>query len=311
MRRGANEITTERAIGIDVGGTKIAVGAVDATGTILARRTIPTDPRAGFDPAIARLIDAVDATLAETGWHSTDLAGVGIGCPGPFDMESGRIENWYTLPGWDGCNIVSPLAARYDKPVRLSNDADAALRGEALAGAAQGARVAVMLTIGTGIGGAALVDGKIHKGTAGAHPEIGHVPIDPAGPECYCGTHGCLESLAAGPALERAGAPLGYRDARAIFAAAEAGEDRARTIIERGVNAVETATWALIHSFLPELILFGGGIGEDHFPIYRDAARRAIARSTLVPQDAIQVIKAALGNDAGIVGAAALTFDGG
>ena len=209
---------SDRAIGIDVGGTKIAAGAVDATGTILARRTIPTDPRAGFDAAMARLIDAIDETLTEAGWQSGELAGLGLGCPGPFDVESGQIENWYTLPGWDGCDIVSPLAARYGKSVRLANDADAALRGEALAGAARGANAAVMLTIGTGIGGAALIDGKIHRGTAGAHPEIGHVPIDPTGPACYCGTQGCLESLAAGPALERAGAEFGYTNARAIFA---------------------------------------------------------------------------------------------
>ncbi len=304
-------MTSGHAVGIDIGGTKIAVGAVDGSGAIRARRTIPTDAGAGFDAALARLIRAIDETLAEAGVAAAALAGLGLGCPGPFDEASGRIENWYTLPGWDGCDIAGPLALRYGRPVRLANDADAALRGEALAGAARGARIAVMLTIGTGIGGAALVDGALHRGAAGAHPEIGHLPIDPAGPECYCGTRGCLEALAAGPALARAGAAFGYADAGAVFAAAAAGEAAAEAIVARGADAVETAVWALIHSFLPERILFGGGIADAHFPLYRDAAQRAIARATLVPEGAIRVVKAALGNDAGLVGAATLALEGG
>ena len=294
------------ALGIDIGGTKIALGAVDAAGAVHARRTIETDVEAGFDAGLARLIRAIDETLAETGVDASTLAGMGIGCPGPFDEASGRIENYYTLPGWEGHDIVSPLVARYAAPATLINDADAALLGEALAGAARGARLAVMLTIGTGIGGAALIDGAILQGAGSAHPEIGHLPVDPAGPECYCGHRGCVEALAAGPALARAGAAFGYADAEAVFAAAAAGAEPARAIVERSADAVESAVWSVIHGFLPEVLLFGGGIGERHFPLYRAAAARALARATLVPKGAVRVVKAALGNDAGMVGAAAL-----
>ena len=237
------------------------------------------------------------------------LAGIGLGCPGPFDEESGRIDNFYTLPGWEGNDIVSPLVARFGTPVRLVNDADAALLGEALAGAARGARIAVMLTVGTGIGGAALIDGAILRGAAGEHPEIGHLIVDPAGPECYCGSRGCIEALAAGPALARAGAEHGYADAEAVFAAAEAGEEPASAIVARSADAMETGVWSLIHAFLPEVILIGGGMGERHFALYRDAAERAVARAVLAPKGAIRVVKAALGNDAGMVGAAALMLD--
>lgn len=299
------------ALGVDIGGTKIAVGAVDSAGAILARQTIGTEVEAGFDAGLARLIRAIDATLAEAGIDAAALAGIGLGCPGPFDETSGRIENSYTLPGWEGNDIVSPLAARYGTRARLVNDADAALLGEALAGAAPGARIALMLTIGTGIGGAVLVDGTILRGAAGEHPEIGHMIVDPAGPACYCGGRGCLESLAAGPALARAGAEHGYADAEAVFAAASAGAAPAQAIVARGAEAVETGVWSLIHAFLPEVILFGGGIGERHFALYREAAGRALTRAVLAPEGAIRVVRAALGNDAGMVGAAALMLDGG
>ena len=297
------------AIGVDIGGTKIAVGAVDAAGGVHARRTVATDAEAGFDAGLERLTRAIDETLAEAGIDVAALAGIGLGCPGPFDEATGRIENFYTLPGWEGNDIVSPLVARFDTPVQLVNDADAALLGEALAGAARGARVALMLTIGTGLGGAALIDGAILRGAAREHPEIGHLIVDPAGPECYCGSRGCLESLAAGPALARAGAEFGYADAEAVFAAAEAGAEPARAIVVRSTDAMETAIWSLVHTLLPEVILIGGGIGERHFALYREAAERAIARAVLAPAGAIRAVKAALGNDAGMVGAAALMLD--
>ena len=299
---------SDYAIGVDIGGTKIAVGAIDRDGTMRAQRTVPTDVEAGFAAGLARLCRAIDEVLAEAGAASGSLAGIGIGCTGPVDPERGRIENDYTLPGWEGNDIVTPLASRYDTPVRIANDADAALLGEALAGAARGARGAVMLTIGTGVGGAALIGGKLLRGATGAHPEIGHMPVDPSGPACYCGNRGCLEVLTAGPAIARAGAEFGYLDAETVFAAAAAGSADARAIIARGADAIETATSSLIHTFLPEALLFGGGIGERHYPLYREAAERAIARLKFAPDGAVRVAKAALGNDAGMVGAAALIF---
>ena len=297
------------ALGVDIGGTKIAVGAVDAAGTVRAQRIIETNAEAGFEAGVARLTRAIDETMAEARVEAATLAGIGLGCPGPFDEASGRIKNFYTLPGWEGHDIVSPLAARFGTPVRLVNDADAALLGEALAGAARGARISVMLTIGTGVGGAALIEGAILRGAEGEHPEIGHLIVDPAGPECYCGGRGCVESLVAGPALARAGAEFGYADAEAVFAAAEAGAEPARAIIARSADAMETAVWSLIHAFLPEVVLIGGGMGERHFPLYGGAAERAITRAVLAPAGAIRVVKATLGNDAGMVGAAALMLD--
>jgi len=302
---------SDYALGVDIGGTKIAVGAIERSGAVRARRTIPTNVEAGFAAGLARLSQAIDETMADSGTAPGNLVGIGIGCAGPVDPENGRIENDYTLPGWEGSDIVTPLASRYGTPVRIANDADAALLGEALAGAARGARIVVMLTIGTGVGGAALIGGKLLRGAASAHPEIGHMPVDPAGPACYCGTRGCLEVLTAGPSIARAGTEFGYLDAESVFAAAEAGATPARAILARSAVAIETATSSLIHTFLPEVLIFGGGIGERHYPLYREAAERAIARSKFAPDGAVHVARAALGNDAGMVGAAALVLDRG
>jgi len=296
----------EQAIGIDIGGTKIAIGAVAGDGTIVAQRTIPTDPGAGFENALVRLIDAVEAALHDAAWDTA--RGIGMGCPGPIAPETRLINNWYTLPGWDECDIVTPLEDAFGCPVHLANDADVALLGEARAGAARGMQNVVMFTIGTGVGGAALVGGHIHRGAAGNHPEIGHIPVLTDGPLCYCGTRGCFEAVAAGPAIERAGAEIGLAGTRAVFEAAANGHEGAQTIIQRAQDATTTAVWAVLHTFLPEMILFGGGVMDEHFALYESAAARAIETATLIPKG-IRLEKAALGNTAGVVGAGALAMD--
>ncbi len=164
-----------------------------------------------------------------------------------------------------------------------------------------------MVTLGTGIGGAALVSGQIYRGVNGEHPELGHIPVLPDGPECYCGTRGCWESLASGPAIAAAGKPLGFKDSRAVFAAAP-GDANAAAIVRRAVNATATATWALLHTCLPERIVLGGGIGEEHFDHFAGAMRQQIARATQVPKTGIEIVKARLGNEAGVIGAACLAF---
>ena len=295
----------EQAIGIDIGGTKIAIGAVTDDGNVVAQRTIPTDAAEGFENALARLMEALKATLQDAGWEAGSIAGIGMGCPGPIAPETRRIKNWYTLPGWDGCDIVTPLENAFGRPVHMANDADVALLGEARAGAARGARNVVMFTIGTGVGGAALIDGRIHRGASGNHPEIGHVPVLTDGPPCYCGTNGCFEAVAAGPAIERAGAEVGLSSTQAVFEAAAGGNTQAQAIIGRAQAATTTAVWAVLHSFLPEMILFGGGVMDAQFALYERAAQQALDRATLIPPG-IRVEKAALGNGAGIVGAAAL-----
>jgi glucokinase len=188
----------------------------------------------------------------------------------------------------------------------LDNDADAAALGEAAVGAGIGRRRIVMLTYGTGIGSGVIIDGQIYRGAADVHPELGHLPIDPTGPECYCGTRGCFESIASGTAISAAGAAAGFDDARGVFAAEARGDAAAAAIVERAVNATFTAVWTIQHTFVPDLIILGGGIIDEHFERFAAAARRAVDGATLNPKGATEVVQARLGNRAGIVGAAML-----
>jgi len=164
-----------------------------------------------------------------------------------------------------------------------------------------------MVTLGTGVGGGILVDGQIHRGVNGEHPELGHIPVAPDGPECYCGRRGCWESLASGTAIGAAGKEYGFEDSRAVLAA-RASDPRAAAVIERAVNACSVATWTLLHTVMPERIILGGGIGEAHFEIFTKAVREQIARATQVPKGRVEIVKAGLGQDAGVIGAAALVF---
>ena len=129
-----------RAIGIDIGGTKIAVAAVDGDGTIAARTSIATEAALGFDRAVGRMAAAMETVLAEAGWPAGAWCGIGVGCTGPVSAERGIIDNPHTLPTWVNCDIVKALADRYQRPVYLENDADAAALGECFAGCARGCR---------------------------------------------------------------------------------------------------------------------------------------------------------------------------
>ncbi len=295
-----------QAIGIDIGGTKMAVAAVDASGHVLQRAVLATEAALGFERAARRLGDSVDALLAATGWSRTEMAGIGIGCAGPVDPARGLINNPHTLTGWDRCDIVTPLCNRFGVPVYLENDADAAAFGECAHGAGQGVDPVVMLTFGTGIGGAIVRGGQIVRGVNGEHPELGHVPVSDAGPECYCGIHGCLESLASGTAIGAAGRASGFHDSRAVFAAARHGDPDARAIVDRATAAAANAAWTFCHTVLPERILLGGGIMEDHFDLFARAMSARLLTATQFSREAMRIVRAGLGNDAGIVGAATL-----
>lgn len=297
--------TTAHAIGIDIGGTKMVVAAVDDAGRSHARRSYETRSTRGFDPCLGELQETIRDVLREAGWPAESLCGIGIGCTGPVNPRRGTIHNPYTLPGWEDADIVTPLREAFRVEVRLENDADAAAVGEGRFGAGADTSPLVMITLGTGVGGAILVDGKIYRGVNGEHPELGHVPVLPDGPECYCGRRGCWESLASGTAIAAAGKPLGFADSRAVFAATSHDPNAAR-IIQSAVAATASATWTLLHTCLPQRIVLGGGIGEEHFETFAAAMREQIGRATQVPKTGIEIVKAARGNEAGVLGAAGL-----
>ncbi len=296
-----------KAIGIDLGGTKTVVAAVDASGRIHARSGFKTLPDRGFAVGLAELLGSVRRVLNEACWTAAAIDGIGIGCTGPVNPRAGTIHNPYTLPGWDESNIVAPLREALGVDVFLENDADAAAVGEFQFGAGRQTSPLVMVTLGTGVGGALLANGEIYRGVNGEHPELGHISVLSDGPACYCGTRGCWESFASGTAIALAGKACGFEDSRAVFAATP-GDNRAAAIVDRAVCATATATWTLLHTALPHRIILGGSIGEAQFDRFAAAMRQQILRATQIPKGRVEIVRAQLGNDAGVIGAACLAF---
>lgn len=296
------------AIGIDIGGTKIAIAAVSLRGNVLSSIRFATEPQLGFPVALNKMISGIKSVITDAGLSSNSLDGIGIGCAGPVDPARGTIHNPHTLPTWDDCDLVTPLQELFGVPVRLENDADAAASGEARFGAGRGSDPMVMLTFGTGIGFAAIVKGQIYRGVAGEHPEAGHIPTTADGPECYCGLRGCFEAMASGTAIDVAGKAAGFVDGRAVFSSAAAGDSVAAGILDAAVNSTATAIWTLAHTFLPQRFVLGGGLIDDHFELFAAPAQAALSRAVLLPKGRVEIVRASLGNDAGVVGAASLVM---
>lgn len=293
--------------GIDIGGTKIALGALTPEGSILAWTEIETRAAEGSPRVIARLIAALHS-IGQSG----ELLGIGIGATGPLDIERGHIQNPHTLPTFEDVDIVTPLAHEFFRDteaqarVVLENDCDAAALGEAWLGAGRSARNMVYVTVGTGIGAGLVFDGKLYRGVGLTAGEIGHLTIEHNGVECYCGNRGCLEMLAAGPAIARAYQARGELvdvTAQDVIDAALAGEPLAREIVQQAAEYLGVGLANLITLLAPDIIVMGGGVME-HFELFAPTIRATITRRvTLVPAQQVRLVRAALGKRAGVVGA--------
>ncbi len=283
---------------VDIGGTKIAVGMVDDSGRLLARLENPTDPQRGPDYGLNLICKMLRQTASQAG---SSLQGIGVGCTGPVDPLTGTLELNGFLPGWEGMCLTDELSRCFGVSVAMENDADAAALGETAWGAGRGAKRFLYITVSTGIGGGLVFDGKLYRGVDGAHPEIGHHVIDPAGPQCSCGARGCWESLASGPAL----AHRGRQDtAQAVCSLAEAGDPVALAAIEREGYYLGLGLANMVTIFTPEVIALGGGVMRSR-GLFWEAIQTAIRRNCgLVPHEKTRLVPAALGSDAGLLGAA-------
>jgi glucokinase len=296
----------KHAIGIDIGGSKINLALVDEVGCPKALETIPTLVKEGFEAGINRMKQSICGLLSQSGLSVDDLEGIGIGCAGPVDPGSGIIHNKYTLPGWENHDLITPFQEHFHLPVLLDNDAAVALLGEYHFGAGRGMDPVVMLTFGTGVGGATLRGGKLWRGQDGQHPEIGHLYVSASGPACYCGISGCLESVASGTAIERAGQEQGFESARDVFSAMKHGNTDATAIVDEAVKGVALAAWTLAHSLYPAGIILGGGVMEEHFALFAGSIQARLEPGTMIDGSKLDIVSAVLGNRAGVLGAAAL-----
>lgn len=282
---------------IDIGGTKIAVGVVHPDGVVLSSEQCPTQPQLGAEDAMQR--------MAKMLLHCADgrqLVGIGIGCPGPVDPLLGEVGNVELLPNWQGANLSLGLQHLTGLLTVVENDADAAALGEAAWGAGRGSEKFIYLTLSTGIGVGLVFDGRLYRGAGGAHPEIGHHVIEASGPLCLCGAHGCWQSLASGTALAGLLPPL---SAEQICTLAEEGDAQARAAVSQVARYMGIGLANLITMYTPDVIAVGGGLMKSRqlfWPIILEMIRE---HCRVVPYERTRLVPAGLGEQSGLIGAAA------
>jgi len=312
-------------LGVDVGGTKVAAGLVDSSGEIVFCTRVPMIARGTAAEGVAAVLSAIDRVRAAR--PDVRLDSVGITSPGPLDPNAGIVLNPPNVPCWRDFPLAREVERVSGLPARLDNDANAAGLAEAFWGAGRGFRNVFYVTIGTGIGTGIIFDRRIFHGRSGEAGEGGHMTIDLRGPLCACGKRGCIEALAAGPAIaararERIAA-AGARGARMLTLAGGAADSISAEVVAEAwregdalAREIFEETWDLLAIWLgnivdllePDAIIFGGGVGQLAGHGF-DRIREALPRWSVNPRCAeIPLLLARYGADAGIPGAAALCF---
>ena len=313
-------------VGIDLGGTNIAAGAMPVDGTReIAMRMTPTRADLGaagvVDRIVALIEEVISTTRAETGAERRDFIGVGIGSAGPLDRQRGIVTTSPNL-GWHDFPLRDEVGSRVNLPATLDNDANCATLGEWWRGAAQGGRNVVGLTIGTGIGGGLIFDGKLYHGSSDVAGEIGHTTIDANGRRCKCGNYGCLEAYASGPAIaERAREVLEGREesilpsmvdgnlslitAQTVFEASKRKDRVAMEVVRDTAHFLGVGISNLINIFNPDIFVVAGGVTQAGDLLF-DPLRAEVRRRAFKPAvDACRILPGLLPLSAGVVGAVA------
>ncbi len=299
---------TEYSIGLDLGGTNLRAAAIDRSGKLLHLVTGRTQYSEGRDAIMNDMVDAIASLRDQQG--ADGLAGIGVVVPGFINLEEGVIRNCNNIPSLENFPMREELSQRLNASVILENDANAAALGEQWIGAGRGVSDLVLLTLGTGVGGGIISDGKLIRGFMGMAGELGHITVIPNGLPCGCGNRGCLEKHASATAVSAMAKLLGYGDvtAKQVYDRAVAGDERAKEIFICMGEALGIALATLVNAFNAPLYLLSGGVigAWDFFaPAMLEEAKR---RSFSFRTTNTRVEKAQLGGEAGLYGAAYLPW---
>jgi glucokinase len=299
------------AVGIDLGGTNIRVAKVDIVGKICNETLVEIDRNNVGEVQFSQIISLVEKVINAN--DGNPPLGIGIGVTGPIDVETGIIDNPFTLPPHFQGNIKKVMADRFNVEVKVENDANAACIGEAYFGAGGGAKVVACLTVGTGIGAGVINNGIVYRGANGIHPEAGHMHIDKLGPLCYCGKYGCLEALASGTALRDIGVSRGVLTAeqsgKDLVALSEKGNKDASQIIEEANQALGYGVLNLISTYGPEKLVLTGGAFTRSEKLLKDLQKSADVSSEFTNLKT-EIKFGVLGDWAGTIGAASCIIRG-
>ncbi|MFP4473756.1 MAG: ROK family protein [Candidatus Omnitrophota bacterium] len=300
-------------VGVDVGGTNVKLGLVGRDGAISARSRLSTESYVS-DPKklISALADAIKRLVEGQGLSHEDVRAVGMGLPGQIDPERGAVVLLPNIPGWKNIPLCKYLKPKLNVPVFLDNDVNLVTLGEWKHGAGRGAEHMLGITLGTGVGGAMILDGRLYRGAAFAAGEIGHLPINLSGPKCTCGSYACMEAYVGNQRL--------LKKARRIFRKksitleeigqrAKKGEQKALVFWNEAGEQIGAGLVGVVNLLSPQKIVIGGGVSNNHRFIFPAIRRQLKNRAMPLQAKMTRVVRASLGDDAGIIGARVLAED--
>lgn len=309
-----------RVLAIDIGGTKLATAVVDATGRVAGHVEVPT-PAVAAEGLFEALRGAIARSLAAAEASPATLRAVGVGCGGPMQYPEGVVSP-LNIPGWRAFPLRARLEAALALPVVVDNDAKAMALGEHWRGAGRGARCLLGMVVSTGVGGGVVEAGRLVHGAHGNAGHVGHMIVEPGGPRCACGARGCVEAIASGPSLVRAAeaalrrgipsvlAAAGPLSAATIAAAARQGDPLAQALFARAGRAIGRAIASAAALLDLDRVVVGGGVSAAGPLLFEPLRAEVARRARLSFTRAVPVVPAALGRQAGLVGAAALALYG-
>ena len=309
-------------IGFDLGGTKMLAAVIDSKNNIIARKKKKTRAYEGSDAAVNRIIDTIGEVVEEAGISFSDVAGIGIGSPGPLELDTGVVLSSPNL-GWENLPLKEIVEKKTGCPTVVINDVDAGVYGEYLHGAGKGSRCIVGVFPGTGIGGGCVYNGEILRGSISSCMEIGHIQMVPNGPRCGCGRNGCLEALASrlavasqaaaaaargeAPALlEASGGAVPAIKSGMIADAIRNGDKSVELIVKNAANWLGRAVATTVNLLAPDVVVLGGGMVEAMPELFVMGVKEVLVEAAIIQygKGGVPVKAAVLGDDAGVMGAA-------
>jgi glucokinase len=306
-------------IGIDLGGTKINGALADLNGKVMSKYVLPTNASEGEENVLNRIYEVIEKVLQDGGKKAEEIKAIGIGSPGPLDAKKGIIISTPNLP-FENFQLVKPISERFGIPTYLDNDANVAAIGEHIFGAGKGTENMVFVTVSTGVGGGAILNGKIYRGSTCNALEIGHTTVEKNGPRCNCGNYGCVEALASGTSIgKRANEAIqrgeetslkNYKGLSSyeVFQEAKKGDKIASEILDSCLNYLGIGIANIVASFDPEMIIIGGGVTNGGSIVFDKVREVVKERCFETMANSCKIVPAGLGTDAGVIGAVALAI---
>ena len=304
-------------VGVDLGGTKIYTALVDLEGNVKNEVVIKTEAEKGDISVLNKILGTIDTVLNNI--DINDVLAIGVGSPGPLDVKNGLIVYTPNLP-FKNFNIVKPIKEKYNLPTYLDNDANVATLGEFMFGAGKGTENMVFITASTGIGGGAIINGKLFRGSTGNALEVGHMTVMKGGPRCGCGNDGCGESLGSGTAIGRSAkeavksnAMTSLKDysevtAKEVFEEAKKGDRVASEILTNALSYLGITIANVANAFDPDMIVIGGGVVNGGDIVLETIKKEVKNRCLRSISSNCKIEKAMLDGKAGMLGAAALAI---